>query len=97
MGLPIQMIAVGGVIIVTPASGVMWLMGRREPPAAQGLPGIWHIQGIFTDEELAKQNCLDENYFIGPLPINVALPHERIEWPGCYFPLRESSEKSEDS
>ncbi len=56
----------------------------------------YHIQGIAvgkTTEEskqIAVSMCRDHTYLIGPLPVNVALPHGRTEWPGLEFPLRES-------
>lgn len=51
--------------------------------------GVYHIQGIATTEELAVAMCVDETYFIGPLPVNYAIPHERTEWPDMYCPLKQ--------
>ena len=64
----------------------VWFVGRRELQADG--PSIYHIQGIATDEVIAIAMCRDDTYFIGPLPVNVALPHERCEWPDMYFPLK---------
>jgi hypothetical protein len=74
--------------------GWVWVVLRRDPKSARvinidsdNLGHDWHIQGIMTDEALALGICLDENYIIGPLPIDTALPEKRIEWAGSYFPL----------
>lgn len=48
----------------------------------------YHIQGVATTREIAISMCRDETYLIGPLPVNVALPHDRTEWPGLHFPLK---------
>lgn len=69
----------------------VWVVIRREEN--EGRPADWHLQGIAADEELAVEMCADETYMIGPLPINTALPHDRIEWVGCYFPLRHRDTK----
>lgn len=49
----------------------------------------WHFQGIFTDERGAIGACADETYFICPVPVNVALPHDLVKAAGAYFPLRQ--------
>lgn len=64
--------------------GFVWVVGRRD---TEGPEPQWHIQGITGSEELAVQMCSDETYFIGPVPLNVALAHQRIEWVGSYFPF----------
>lgn len=48
----------------------------------------YHITGIAENERMAVAMCTDEFDFIGPLPVNSALPKERVEWPGHYFPYR---------
>jgi hypothetical protein len=70
------------------AEGWVWVVIRIEPVLNQNNVHDWHLQGIGADEELAVAMCADENYLIGPLPINTALPHDRIEWIGSYFPHR---------
>jgi hypothetical protein len=72
--------------------GVIWVCGRREPVEGREW-GIWHIQGIATTEEQGIAMCRDETYFIGPLPANVALQHDQIEWVGLYYPLLEEAGK----
>jgi hypothetical protein len=49
----------------------------------------YYLQGVFTEEVLAVEACSDASYFVGPLPINSALPHEMVEWRGLYFPFAE--------
>lgn len=49
----------------------------------------YHIQGIAVTQEIAVSMCRDTTYLIGPLPVNVLLQHDRTEWPGLHFPLKE--------
>lgn len=65
------------------ASGWIWVVLRRDPVPT---PADWHMQGFAADESLALEMCTDETYLIGPLPFNTALPHDRIEWAGSYYP-----------
>lgn len=65
------------------ANGWVWVVIRRDPSLQ---PADWHLQGLAADERLAVEMSLDETYLIGPLPVNTALPHDRIEWVGSYFP-----------
>lgn len=70
-------------------NGWVWVVVRRETePRPGGGPHDWHLQGIGSDEAAAVAMCVDETYCIGPLPIDSPLPHERMEWPGSYFPLK---------
>lgn len=64
----------------------VWFVGRRETRLNR--PTGYHIQGIATTETIAIEMCRDASYFIGPLPVNAALPHGRCDWPGMYFPLK---------
>lgn len=73
-------------------NGFVWVCGRRDPnPSAEGI-NDWHLQGIATDEKVAVEMCVDENYFVGPIPVNTALPHRRIEWVGSYFPYKRNKQ-----
>lgn len=88
-------------------TGMIFVLGRRESApcpcelcmrdrdeGGQGcLNGRYHIQGLFTTEEEALGAALDESWFIGPLPVNVALPEKTITWPGLYFPKFEEAER----
>jgi len=71
------------------ASDMLYVLGRREEGACAKCHhpcGKYHIQGIFTSARLAEDAALDETYFIGPLPVDVALPASLIEWAGLYWP-----------
>jgi hypothetical protein len=79
-------------------NGYMWVVLRREvksqmkikvikPDGQEGEWSVWHIQGIASDELTAIKMCVDENYMIGPLPVDNALPENRLDWAGAYFPL----------
>lgn len=63
----------------------VWVCLRRDPTKS---PVQWHIQGVAANEGLAIEMCADENYLIGPIPINTSLPVDRIEWIGSYFPYK---------
>jgi hypothetical protein len=60
--------------------------------------GWYHIQGIgaadtdMTAEQMALGMCRDRDYFIGPMPVNLSLSHERVEWGGMYYPFRMAEE-----
>lgn len=58
----------------------LWLVGKYttfEP---------WELIGVFDSEEKAVNACVKDNYFVGPVTLNVAFPDEPVEWPGCYYP-----------
>lgn len=69
-------------------TGFVWLVVRRDKDESGNPDGFWHIQGVASDEKGAVAMCVDETYFIGPLPVDTALPEKRIEWVGSYFPLK---------
>lgn len=50
---------------------------------------VWDLHGVFDTEKEALENCNDKNYFVGPVELNKPFPHERVEWPNCYYPLAE--------
>ena len=45
----------------------------------------WEIIGIFEDENQAVENCLDSDYFVGPIEMNKTYHHICL-WPDIYFP-----------
>lgn len=49
----------------------------------------WEFAGIYDTEEKAIKACEEDNYFIGPTPMNSSMPDVSIVWPGAYYPLRE--------
>lgn len=82
---------------------VVWVTTRREDRPVRkrdGSPyldedgepltvGVYHIQGVFSEEANAAAACRDPSYMVGALPLNYSLPHAAIEWQGAYFPLAE--------
>jgi hypothetical protein len=66
---------------------LLWILGRREEGTCQAChAGKYHFQGTFTERALADENALDETYFVAPIPVNIALPHDPMEWSGLYWP-----------
>ena len=49
----------------------------------------WLVMGVFFQEADAVAACRDETYFVGPVEMDVQLPHEAEKWPGAYYPLEE--------
>lgn len=66
----------------------VWLCIRRESPTAYHLMGVWVDTNEKSAEELATSQCLDESYYIGPFPVNVALPQKPVPWRGSYCPVK---------
>ena len=60
--------------------GFVWLVIRTDEN------NKWHVQGVGTNEGMAVSMCVDETYFIGPVPVNSPLPEQVIQWIGSYFP-----------
>lgn len=70
-------------------TGWIWVVIRIDPNIREGrTTRDYYLQGVTDHEELAIAFCQDENYFIGPLPLNTSLPERNMEWPGSYFPLK---------
>ncbi len=64
---------------------IVWVCGRYY----KGSP--WEILGIFYEEHDARDLCTKDIDFIGPVEINKKLPEKNMEWPGCYYPLKEKT------
>lgn len=64
-------------------TGFVWIVLRTDENEQ------WHIQGVGTTEQWAVSMCVDETYFIGPLPLNSPFPEKQMEWVGSYFPLKQ--------
>ena len=60
----------------------MWVVGRVKSYG-------WDFQGVYTKKSKAVHFCLDAGYFVAPVRLNQALPHEMVAWPGIEFPLKE--------
>jgi hypothetical protein len=82
-------------LIEAAPDGLIWIVGRREDKG-EHYPGEWHLQGVSDNEQTAIAMCRDENYFVGPLPVNVLLPHRTIEWIGLYWPKRKADSKPDE-
>jgi len=52
----------------------------------------WHIQGVFDDKQMAEDACRTVDYFVGPLVLNNNLPHEKVDWEGCWYPRHDEAE-----
>lgn len=103
MGLSIQDVGTTGSTMRKQTGNILnmiWVVIRREPiEEMQVVPAYaeWHLQGLSFDEQEAIAMCRDEHYFIGPLPVGVALPHDKVEWVGAYFPLKSRGTTSVES
>jgi len=62
----------------------LWVVGQYKKLTSKGV--VWHFQGVFDSEKKAIEACEDENYFIGPINLNLILPKGGEVWPGCYYP-----------
>lgn len=62
---------------------MFWIVGKFVDEARRG----WEICGLYSTEEKAVLACEGEpEWFIGPLPLDIALPKEPTPWPGAYIP-----------
>lgn len=61
-----------------------WIVGQFIKETPEG--AVWDLQGVFANEQLALEACTTPAFFLGPMDINKALPHERCDWPGVYYP-----------
>ena len=69
-------------------SGIVWVVGQYI------VNGPWEIQGVFSDEGQAVAACVEDSFFVGPVPFNEALSIEKREWVGSYYPrLQKKPEK----
>jgi hypothetical protein len=71
--------------------GVIWLVGRIIARGEHFSKEI-HLQGASLSEQRAVAMCIDETYFVAPLPVDILLPTKPIPWVGLYFPLRKPKE-----
>ena len=59
----------------------VWIVGQCDPNSPE-----WFFQGVFSTEQQAIDQCIDERFFIGPAIIDEVLPLEILDWEGCYYP-----------
>jgi hypothetical protein len=73
-------------------TGHSWIVMRVEE--REELPRRYHILGVF-DEEADAVKAIEirgnPTYFLGPLPRNILLSEDTIEWIGLYYPLPEKA------
>ena len=46
----------------------------------------WELQGVFDNEQTARDNCLGKSYFVGPVILNKIYPEQTEDWAGSYYP-----------
>lgn len=73
--------------IQTAPDGVVWIVGRVIDLGEHFPPEV-HLQGASAIESNAVAMCLDETYFVGPVPVDVLLPQRPTPWAGLYYPLK---------
>lgn len=79
-----------GVLAKTAAP--LWIVGQVRNPVEVADEVIqlstsgWEIQGLFGTEAEAAAACPDDTFFIGPVNMGEAFPHESVDWPGAYWP-----------
>jgi len=62
----------------------LWVCGKTIEVVSSGV--VWELQGIFSTEALATDNCTAYNYFIGEVDVDKALPDLTTTWDSCYYP-----------
>ena len=65
-----------------------WIVG--EWIECEQCKKAWEFVGLFDSKDASIEACIKENYFIGPVNMNEALPEESKPWIGAYYPLLES-------
>ena len=68
-------------------TGFVWIVIRTD----NDRNGEWHIQGVGTSEASAVSMCVNETYFIGPIPVDSPLPESLVQWVGSYFPHKKQN------
>ena len=61
----------------------LWVVGKVTDEAAKA----WEMQGVFSDKNAAISACRDYTYFVGPVIMNMSLPHDTVEWFGAFYPI----------
>lgn len=52
---------------------------------------VWknsEIMGVFSTEELAKENCTGPEFCYWPMKLNERAPEESVEFPNPVFPYK---------
>jgi len=61
----------------------LWIVGKYR---GEGGSISWDFVGVFDNEDVAVDACLDYTFFVGPAYLNEDVGNKNIEWPGCYYP-----------
>ena len=69
----------------------VWIVGRLLNYETSS----WEFVGVFDSEEKTREACVEVVMFVGPATMNVRMPLESEEWPGCYYPHALVKEESE--
>ncbi len=62
---------------------VVWVAMRVACPP--------EMLGIFREESNAVGACRQPIDVVGPMVLDQVLPDERVDWPGCYYPLADNA------
>jgi hypothetical protein len=101
-GPAVAIVAIGGDVDPFPkthlrAGDMIYILGRVEQALicdkCTHEHGRYFIQGTFSTQARAEKECLDESYFVGPLVMDVCLPHDPMEWPGLYWPRKKPEQE----
>jgi hypothetical protein len=62
----------------------LFIVGKVVKRLDEG--AVWEFQGVFGDKKLAERQCIDENWFVGPVNLDEELPDSKTDWPDGYYP-----------
>lgn len=61
-------------------------IGAPAAMDADGSISLLEEQGVYWDEETARQNCTGEFWCVKPFPLNTAFPGETVQYKGHIYP-----------
>lgn len=70
------------------ADQVVWVALRVVYPP--------ELLGVFNKENNAVAACQQPIDVVGPIVVDQVLPDERVDWPGCYYPLANDAQPTTD-
>lgn len=71
----------------------VWIVGKTLDLET----AAWDFRGAYDNQNLAEQCCIDEKYFVYPCVLNKAMPADRREWHGTYYPKLEPKKEASPS
>ena len=71
----------------------LWVVGKVLNPD-MGCD-IWEFCGVFDTAKKAEAICKTEDYFVGPINLNFAVPKPSVDWPNAYYPVIEEDKGRE--